>query len=306
MGIGKNDPVALLVQKDGSLVVRTIESVENEKIREKEIEATPESSPAFILRQLIGAYLMGAGIIRLRCRKGFTPELTECAHEFAQRTLGPEILEETSTLITIKDLMNADQLSLDQAIRRIFTLVKKMHQDVIISVRSNDRDLAREVIQRDVEVDRLHWFVEHQYNAFSQNLFVIEKKGLSRATPGYYYVSSRLMERIADHASRIAQYSLELMDLPPDPNLLDKISAASSRAMKVFGDTMDSWLKKDIALANSSIEESQALAGECDTITQNLEHGAGATVAAYIIESIRRSAELAARISELVINHLSM
>ena len=70
MRIKKNDPVGLIVQPDGTLVV-TKQITEEPLQRIKEIDIGHITDPAFLFRMLIGAYITGFTVIRITTKTRF-------------------------------------------------------------------------------------------------------------------------------------------------------------------------------------------------------------------------------------------
>src|SRR5512138_130879 len=70
--IAKNDPLGLVAQPDGTLLV-TKKISEDPVQREKEIDTTAITDPAFLFRMLIGAYITGFTAIRLTTKVRFPP-----------------------------------------------------------------------------------------------------------------------------------------------------------------------------------------------------------------------------------------
>ena len=54
--------------------------------------------------------------------------------DYTQMTIGQEVVEETDTLITIKDLLNPAEMPFDNTIKRMFVIVRNMHEDAITAL----------------------------------------------------------------------------------------------------------------------------------------------------------------------------
>jgi len=74
-------------------------------------------------------------------------------------TIGQEVAEETDTLIMIKDLLNPAEMPFDNTIKRMFVIVKNMHGDAITALETHNNALALDVINRDMDSDRLNWLI---------------------------------------------------------------------------------------------------------------------------------------------------
>jgi pyruvate-ferredoxin/flavodoxin oxidoreductase len=120
-----------------------------------------------------------------------------------------------------------------------------------------------------------------------------------------YATVSRILERIGDHAVRIARNANVLADHPLEPGAIERLRAASVFSLGVLDHAVASFFTEDMALANRTIEEMRQAEALCEGIhTIALSLSTGPAVAlGYIAESIRRFGEYSADIAETVINH---
>ena len=105
MRIKKNDPVGLITQPDGTLLV-TKKITDEPLQRIKEIDIGHITDPSFLFRILIGAYITGFTTVRVTSKQRFPPFVRSVVRDFTQMTIGQEVAEETDTLVVIKDLLN--------------------------------------------------------------------------------------------------------------------------------------------------------------------------------------------------------
>jgi phosphate uptake regulator len=118
-----------------------------------------------------------------------------------------------------------------------------------------------------------------------------------------YRLIAKAVERTADHATKIAENTLQLKDLVND-DLLQKMDQLSSLANSMFESSMDALFRHDFNLAESVIEKiSQVHKLEKETVL-NLQNAKIEEIVnlRLVIESIRRTAEYASDISEVVLN----
>jgi phosphate uptake regulator len=155
-------------------------------------------------------------------------------------------------------------------------------------------------------VDRLQWLVARQANVVLRDVILSKKMGVTQEEATYYFLISRIMERIGDHAVKIAENVLLLLDEQVDKTVVDSIGSASSLSLEIFGNSMNAWAKKDIRKANENIESIKELGSRCERISNSAlqAKGRSSISLSYISESIMRTGEYAGDIAELVINHL--
>jgi len=304
-GIKKNDPLGLIAQTDGTLLVTT-QITEEPLQRIKEIDCSTIADPAFLFRLLIGTYITGFTVIRLTSKQRFSPFVRTVVRDFSQMTIGQEVVEETESVIAIKDLLNPSEMPFENTIKRMFVIVKTMHEDAITTLETHDKALADNVIARDMDVDRLNWLIARQTNMILQNASLSRKMGISTSMAMHYYMLSRIVERIGDHAVRIAENTTQISDGELDKKILAAIKKASSLSMENFDRSIISFFNADMKDANRNIESIHALETICGDI-DNMALKQKTLVAihvGYIVESVRRAGEYSGDISETVINLL--
>jgi len=303
--IKKNDPVGLTVQPDGTLLVT--KNITDEPVqRVKQIDCSTMTDPAFLFRMLIGTYITGFNVIRLTTKQRFSPFVRTVVRDFTTMTIGQEVVEETETVIAIKDLLNPAEMPFDNTIKRMFVIVKNMHEDAITALDTHNKALAQDVINRDMDADRLNWLIARQTNMIMQNAALSRKMEISTSMAMNYYQLSRIIERVGDHAVRIAECSIPIMGADIDKKILTAIKKASVMSLEIFDRSIISFFNTDMKEANRNVESINALENICGDINNMAlkQDTIIATNIGYIAESVRRAGEYAGDISETVINLL--
>jgi phosphate uptake regulator len=221
-------------------------------------------------------------------------------------TIGQEVFGESELAVTLKDLLNPAEMPFANTIRRMFVIVKAMHEDAIAAIRTRNATLAADVTARDNDVDRLHWLIARQTSMILSDTALSKRMGVSPVMAVHYYVISRIIERIGDHAERIMQNALPILLKEIDPEILEKIVKASDLSVGIFDRSIVSLFDADMKKANHNIESLRELETLCDEMNAPVlsQETPDAIALGYIIESIRRAGEYSADISENVINYL--
>jgi phosphate uptake regulator len=303
--IKKNDSLGVEVQPDGALLITR--SIDQEPAqRTKEFDLAGISEPAYLFRLLIGAYISGYTFIVIHSQQRLPPFVREVVRNFTQMTIGQEVIEETDTVIMLKDLLNPAEMPFDNTIKRMFMIVKAMHEDAITAIRSQNQSLANDVAARDNDVDRLHWLIARQTNMILSNAALSRKMGVSSVMALHYFTMSRIIERIGDHAERIVFIAQPIITKGIDPEILGKIAKASELSVGVFNRSIVSFFNNDMKKANQNIESLRVLKTLCEEINTIVlqQETPDAIALGYITESVKRAGEYSADISENVINYL--
>ncbi len=303
--IKKNDPVGVVVQSDGNLLITPSTTVEaNHMTKEFNVDNITDST--YLFRLLIGAYISGYPNIVIKSRSEIQPYVRDCVINFTQVLIGPEIVEEDDHTIITKDLLKPTEMPFNKTIKRMFLLVKSMHENIMQALVERDRNRANDVINRDKDVDRLQWLVARQANMVLEDISLSNKMEIKQSHVLFYYTLSRILERVGDHAIIISKYMPALIDKRLSSKHVTVIKSASDLSLRILSRSMESWQKKDISIANDTIESVEQLKIECKKINDMAANmkGEPAVAMSYISESIRRTGEYATDISELMMNRL--
>ncbi|TLZ65046.1 MAG: phosphate uptake regulator PhoU, partial [Methanobacteriota archaeon] len=246
-GLKPGDTVFLDSKPDGSISVLP-RAGEKPAARRKVFEQAREETRDHLFRKLIGAYVSGFGLIEIRHRPETGPFVRRVAREFCRMAIGPEIIEESRTSMVIQDLSDPAELSPAKSLRRMYMTVRAMLEDAIAALKTKDETLAKDVAQRDEEVDRLYWLVAKQYHlahmAPAGSSDAGERIGLQNDR-----LVAKLIERVGDHAQRIAEASLLVGERAMDPKLLRELEGASTASIGIFDKAFSALASQDIDLA---------------------------------------------------------
>jgi phosphate uptake regulator len=302
--IQKNDPVGMVVQQDGTLLVTP--NIKGEKIeRLKEFEVSTATDESFLLRCLISAYISGYTSVKIWAQGRLPPFVIGLVREFTNNAVGQEVVEETGNSIILRDLLNPVEMPFDSTLKRMSVIVKGMHEDSIIALKEGDCRLAEDVIQRDTDVDRLHWLIARQNNLIFSDGNLSRRMAVSIEKAAHYFLISRIIERIADHGTRIATNVISLIEKGGNKDFIRDIESASAFSLVLFETSMKSFHDSDILLANDTIENVKLIEGMCRAIsTEALKFEAKVAIdIVHISDSIRRIGEYSSDICESVMNH---
>lgn len=300
--IQPKDTIGILSQPDGNLLITPYVSSEK-LVREKKFDIDEIKNSDFLFRLLVGAYIMGYNIIEVKSSKKIESEIRDTVRNFRKITIGTEIIEETDNNIIIKDLLDPKEMPFEKTIRRMYILANGMHEDALKALETGDKRLAEKVIESDDEIDRLNWLVERQAHIVLRDIILCQKLGISLEDASNYKFISRFLERIADHAVKIARNVLLIDYQKIDKELYKNIMNASRISLDLLNMSLDAWLQNSLTLANENIESIENLTKACNTIKIN-PNSEYLVEIGFIIESIRRTGEYSSDISEIIINNL--
>ncbi len=218
--------------------------------------------------------------------------------------VGTEIVIDTPSELTLQVLLNYPELTVQNALSRMSIIASSMHKEAITALKRLDCPSAKAVIETDREVNRFSLYIVRLLKLAVSNQRVVKEIGLTsqKECLGYRLIG-RAVERTADHATKISENMLQLKE-PVNEELLERISQLSGLAISMFESSMEALFKHDFNLAEAVIEKiSQVHKLEKDTVVCSHTAKADEIVnLRLIIESVRRTAEYATDISEVVLN----
>lgn len=304
----QGDHVVIARQGHSTLQITPASKKISKDQREARIEVTKDNTPYFLARKLISLYFLGFNIIHISQKDAgrLSSEQRQVMKDVVRRVLmGTEIIADSATSITLQVLINLLDLSVDAAFKRMLLIAKSMHRDAILSLRENNIELAKEILKSDDEVDRFSFYIVRQLNIAIKNEHLLKEIGLedSRNCLGYRIIA-KSTERIADHAAIIAKDIIE-METPLNKDIIEKIAEMSNFALQVLDEACLSIFKRDYDSADFAIEKSRRI----DTLEKGIIQVASKLTDISIIyrikiitENIRRVAEYASDIAEIVLN----
>lgn len=305
VGIESRDVLALIPQPDGTLLINP-KLAERREPRKKIVEIRDES-PELLMRKLIGIYMSGYTLVEIRTAGRMNPKVKERIREITRKVIGPEIIDESMDSVTIQDLVNPTDLPMTKGVRRMYLIARAMHQDAMTAFKERDTTLAIDVGARDDEVDRLFWLITKQYNMILRDIRLAEKIGMSNSKALSYLLIARLLERIGDHAKRIADTVTALERVSVDDKMMSEIVKASDIAIEIVEKAINALYKESANDANDAIEYGRQLDDLKNSITERIieQESKVAIPLTMILESIDRTGSYGTDIAEIVINHVS-
>lgn len=305
MGLKPGDYVQIIPQPDNSLLLVPGREPSG-KILEVTLEVSPEASPEEVARELIGCYLTGYDLIKMTFHgrvdeyKGYLKKVMRT------KLIGLELVEESTNYMVLRCLLGYVDFPISDALNRMYLMTLSMCKDSLKALKSGERDLMRDIIQRDDEVDRLYLFCVRQLKAAAENVILMREVGLknTRECLGYRLIVKSI-ERIADHAVRIAE-QIPLIKLQYSDKVLQKISEMGELSFKIYEKAVQSLFNLNVKQANSAITQVEEVLKIENELVKDIFRARLDTETAIglrlVIESLRRIAEYSADIAEIVIN----
>jgi len=261
-----------------------------------------------LLRELIGAYVSGASAVELRFDPATVAAVRKTVRDFSRLVIGPEILEEGRDVIVVQDLSDTKELSMERCLRRMHLMTAAMHRDALHALLQGDVTLAGDVVARDEDVDRLFWMVAKQFALLLTEPGFRHEAGVEPAARLSLRLAAKSIERIADHAARIAMEAAALAGRKPRAEFQEPLRKAGAMALGILEDAFGALVSADLDRANKAITAKRGLDKVLSGLTASTERlrGAEGLHLAAIVESLSRTGDYGTDIAETAINDVIM
>ena len=305
-GVEPQSQVALHPNGDGSLIVNIVgDRKTDERTAVVDISTTAKSA----LKELIMAlYQVGFDEVTLRDRSGHPPERRLAVEDAISSISGFELLEATETQIKLLNLIDGENVDVRKSALRLKLVMLSMHRDAITAIVSDDTDLAKRVMNRDGEADKLFAMITRHFRRSLTDLHEVEKLDHSRDELFEYYYACRQFERVSDHAEKMAAFVSE-SDRTIPTDLAASLEEFGDTARTILDNASDVVLADaDIEVAYDTIETRDDLLADIEDVDRELYDHAepeAAYTTGLLLDSIRRTAHYGANVAEIGIQQVS-
>ncbi len=254
-----------------------------------------------LTRAVMTMYVSGFDVIILGSAR-ISASQRRIIREATQGLVGLEVIEETSERVVLQDLLDSSELSVHNAITRMRLVSLTMLEDAVEALVNNDRELAQDVKERDDDVDRLWYMVSRVFRTVLRDPTAANEIGFPRETVFDFQSSARQLERIADHATKIADLSLEIGEIPD--RAVESLQTLETRARDVPEMAMDALLEEDpdraVEMANEARGEIRAIDDEVREVDDEIREFDPqlAQVLGLVTDSLSRTADYGGNIAE--------
>ncbi len=294
-GISRGSVVSTSVSSDGHLVI-------DPKYNLEQIQSIATVIPGpYLSREIIGKYLLGYDIIQIKAKDRISMSQRETVKDTSTRLIGLEIIEEDYSKIVMQSVLEPSAFPPSKILRREYLITSGMYRDTITALSNFDVQLARSIIARDNEVDRLYFLLVRILRTVIQNPGLSEKLDIHPIDCLDYRLTASFVESIGDLSSQISEYVLHIDNKYNGKILWKPIKSLHQVVYKSYENAITAFLVKDIEGADLVrdqrdlvIEKQNQVTSVCKTIQAEI-----AQKLAYIVSLIVRIYYYSVDISDL-------
>jgi phosphate uptake regulator len=252
--------VAISETADGRLVIDAKYNVER-KPQTVVIKPTP-----FVDREIVGKYLLGYDIIRVEAKDRISASDRERIKQASSRLIGLEIVEEDYAKIVMQCLLKPSAFPPDKILRREYSIASSMHRDAFTALVESDAQLAKNVIARDNEVNRLYFLLVRILRTVIQNPDLSERLGILPIDCLDYRLIASFVEAIGDQSVKVARSAIRLEGVSVVKELAQLLLKVHRIAFDAHENALKAVFSRDVGVAEAVRNERQALADGCNRI----------------------------------------
>ena len=244
-GLKKGTLVNLDVAIDGKLIVDSEYNVEQQP-KTASLNVGP-----YLGREIVGRYLLGFDTIRIEAKDRIAYDVRNVVKSTVSSLIGLEIVEETSSSMVLQCLLEPSGFVPEKILRRNHAIVAGMSRDVANSFINGDLQLAKTVIARDDESNRLYFLLVRILRTIIQNPRLSEKLGITPIECLDYRLAASLIEGIGDACVQVAAKTIALNGVKLSSELQKLLVDLQNICCEAHEQALKSFVTKDIELAEN-------------------------------------------------------
>lgn len=253
-GLDRGSIVSVAETVDGQLAINPKYGVDRAP-QAAVIKPTP-----LLDREIVEKYLLGYDIIRVEAKEKISPVDRECVKQASGRLVGLEIIEEDYSKIVMQCLLEPSTFPPEKILRREYSIASGMHRDAVTAVIEGDVHLAKNVVARDNEVNRLYFLLVRILRTVIQNPGLSEKLAILPIDCLDYRLTASLVESIGDQSACIGEKAIMLGGTKIADNLSQLILKFHTAAYNSHENAINAVFSRDISMAESVRSEGEKVA----------------------------------------------
>ena len=293
--LSKGDPVVVAEREDGCLII------DPRLPKAGETRSTVAEMSDNLRWEITSRYLLGYDEVRIVSKEPITNVQRDELKQVIKRFVALEITEEDDHQIILRCLVDPATLPVSTVMRRMNQIASRMIVDSLKAYFEGLQEGAKEVIQRDEEVDRLFFLIVRELRSAVQYPRMSEIMKIAPVEALDYRLAAQYIERIADLAVDIAQR----VDEPLDKKLVKKLQLIGETVREMLSDSVNNLFKFNSKRVTKVIEAERWLIKETVKLRQDIVTSLNGQPQnqLYVVDSLLRMGEAAKDITDLALPH---
>ncbi len=294
--LSRNTIVYVVERGDGSLVVNS------QYDSEKNIKVGHIGLSPYLEQEIVGKYLQGYDALEIESKDRISPLQREQVKTIFNRLIGLEIVEETANKIVLQFLLEPSAFLPQKILHREFLISSGMLKDALSAFIEKDINLAKNVVERDDEVDRLYFLLVRTLRQALLLPDLWEKKGLPLIDCLDYRLFASFIEATSDRTTEFTQDVMKVGDISMPSSLSQKIFELGELSHNMYETAASSFLSRSFDISRDVLKQHQSafdVIQELDQIVLNQPLNV-ASFASSLIVSLRKICDYSVDIADLV------
>ncbi len=281
------DGTLLLSSKSPAVAVKTVS-----------IDVDSFSMPDDLRRTFIASYLAGNSSFVFYSKHKISSPLQQAIFLESKRLMSLEVVEESDSKIVVSDFFSPKNLSLDKALKRLHSIVEKMHSELDDLLLTRNVAAYSGVVSKEDEVDRLHFLVSRQIFLALSNSSLLSELGLTPSDCLYYFKVVSCLEKMGDDLVKASAYLNSATGV--DERFFKKVKDFNDFCCSMHSRAFNSFFDRDVKTALSVLNDASALVQKHDLLEKKLSNEAFQIGVA--LDSLHRIGLLAIEVAEVVVD----
>lgn len=295
-GLDRGTVVSINESADGTLVINPKYNLE------RSLQVAVVTPSPLLDRVIIEKYLLGYDIIKVEAKNRISPIDRERVKQASTRLVGLEIVEENHSKIVMQCLLEPSTFPPNKILRREYSIAAGIHRDAVTALLEGDMELAKNVVSRDNEVNRLYFLLVRVLRTVIQNPGLSEKLDILPIDCLDYRLAASLVESIGDHSASIGETALKLNGTKIVDYVSDIIHKLHKVAYESHENALNAVFYHDVSVAEavrSERKKIETIFHEIETELMDLPSDVGRHILA-VASLIRRIYHNSLDIADLV------
>lgn len=249
MGLDRGRVLAVSESVDGRLSLDPHHDAETSRL-----SVILRPSP-YLDREIVSTYLLGYDVIHVEAKNRISPEERTLIKQASSRLIGLEIVEEDQARIILQSLLEPAAFPPERNLRREYNIAASMHRDAVTALLEGDLHLAKNVVARDDEVNRLYFLLVRILRTIIQKPSIGEKMGIRTIDCLDYRLCASLVEAIGDSSVEVARKASAFGEAKVDNDALQQLSEFHSMIFNSQERALKAFFGRDVAIAEEVRDE---------------------------------------------------
>jgi len=232
--LDKNNEVELETSQSSIWITHNKESRPAKEV----IISYPLPEEENIVADITGAYLFGYDMIKIMSKTSIPIKDRDNIRNSMRRLVGMEIVEEDANTVTMQFLLDATSLNPQKILKRMSTIVLGMFNDVLNSLKSNDKSTLQTLSSRDIEVNRQYFLLVRLIRSTMVDQKLARIFNLENIDVLDYRLAANLLEgsgdTIVELADILVDKSIPLKDLEMIYDVAKNFEQMEEKAIDAF------------------------------------------------------------------------